>query len=151
MLARRTLSALRPPSPRSRRGIAAVEFALILPVILGLSIATLEFGWYFSRLSQVAALTRDAARYGANASTSAEAMVDAQVAAQALLRDLGYDCAERGCNIRATLINAAGQPMVELRVDVEYIQLTGALPEKLGWISPSGMRARAAYPLVGII
>lgn len=46
-----------------QRGAAIVEFALILPLLLVLSIATVEFGRALHQFNTVAKSVRDAARY----------------------------------------------------------------------------------------
>ena len=50
---------------RSRRGVAAVEFALIMPILAVLSLATIEFGWYFSHKARVVDVARESIRYAA--------------------------------------------------------------------------------------
>ena len=52
--------------PRARhRGLAAVEFAITLPVLLLVMLATSEFGRMLSQANTLAKSVRDAARYAA--------------------------------------------------------------------------------------
>jgi Flp pilus assembly protein TadG len=56
----------RKPSPRSRqRGVAAVEFALVLPLFLTLVLGAIDWGWFF----YIDQLVTNCAREGARAGT----------------------------------------------------------------------------------
>ncbi|HMV65391.1 MAG TPA: pilus assembly protein [Myxococcota bacterium] len=144
-------------SPRSRRGsrrgIAAVEFALTLPVTALILIGTLEFGWYFSRLVMVNSATYDAARLAAFEDNSTDAVVTAEAAVTTLLADMGMDCGALGCAIDADRIDVDGLPMVELSVSVPYAQLTGIIPGHgvggRSFDAPTLLNARAVMPIVG--
>jgi Flp pilus assembly protein TadG len=50
-------------SSRRRSGTAAVEFALCLPVLLGLSLGTIQFGYSFFVYSELEQAVRAAGRY----------------------------------------------------------------------------------------
>lgn len=50
---------------RHRRGENAIEFALVLPVLLVVLFGIFEMGWYFNRYLVVSAATRDGARAAA--------------------------------------------------------------------------------------
>jgi Flp pilus assembly protein TadG len=54
---------------RNRCGAAAVEVALILPLILLVTFGCIRYGWFFLKLQQVT----NAARYGARVSIRADA------------------------------------------------------------------------------
>ena len=58
---------------RRRRGIALVEMALVLPVLLLLTFGVIEFGWMFTTTSQVTNAARNGVRLGVRPdSTSAD-------------------------------------------------------------------------------
>jgi Flp pilus assembly protein TadG len=138
---------------RSRRGVAAVEFALTFPVVALLLLGGLEFGWYFSRLAMVNSAAYDSARYGATLGSTIQQRVGAQAAATTMLGDLGFDCGTPGtCVANANIIvTAAGTAMVELDLDVTYIQLTGLIPVNDStrlFEAPDRLRARAVATVV---
>lgn len=135
----------------ARRGAAAVEFALTLPIIVLLLLGTIEYGNYFSQLAMVNAVARDACRFGGNQDGPAEAGTNAQAAARQLLVDLGFPCqlGSGQCSVQAQPFQESGLTFLELRVDVEYDQLTGAFPEIGLSALPELLRARAVYPVVG--
>ena len=53
----------------SRRGAAAVEVALVLPVLLLVTFGAIRYGWFFLKLQQIT----NAARYGARVAIRADA------------------------------------------------------------------------------
>ena len=62
MYMRRKARGVRAPSGRER-GAAAVEFALVLPLLLVLLLGIIDFGLYFYNDLQLTHVARDAARY----------------------------------------------------------------------------------------
>ena len=50
----------------SRRGAAAVEFALIMPILTVLCLSTLEFGWYFAHKLDVINMASETMVYAAS-------------------------------------------------------------------------------------
>lgn len=53
---------LRGPGPRNSRGAAAVEFALIVPLLLVLVFGVIQYGWYFFAMQSGTSATSDAVR-----------------------------------------------------------------------------------------
>jgi Flp pilus assembly protein TadG len=55
---------MRPPTAQSSRdrGVAAIEFVLVLPLLVALLFAIASFGVFFSRKVEVTSAARDAAR-----------------------------------------------------------------------------------------
>lgn len=68
-------------SPRSEHGAAAVEFALVVPLLLIVLFAIVDLGWVFNQQLTVTAAAREGARYyavhanEAGAQGAAEAIV----------------------------------------------------------------------------
>lgn len=141
---------------RQERGAAAVEFALVLPILLLVVAGTVEFGrafWFYDTLSKA---TRDAARYLTMASCySGESESDCNIrlgnvaaaaktlvataAAEAHLSDFSAANVEVRCDASPCSTNAAvlGSTHVTVAI-VDYgIRLGEWLP--LGYISePAG-------------
>ncbi|MGH2353297.1 MAG: TadE/TadG family type IV pilus assembly protein, partial [Chloroflexota bacterium] len=61
-----------PPSSRSERGSAAVELALILPVLMMLLMMALEGGLFLGKHVSVVNAAREAARYLVDGGTTAD-------------------------------------------------------------------------------
>lgn len=137
---------------RPRRGAAAVEFVLTAPVLVMLLFGTIELGHYFAQLIAINGIAQDATRYGARASTQAQAVIQAELAATQLIRDLNLSCAGGGgCVVDAQMETRSGINYVVLTVDVPFDSVTGAAPgENSGGVQlPLRWRASAAYPHVG--
>lgn len=58
------------PSKDGERGATLVEFALVMPILVLVLLATIEFGFAMYRLQGVHAAARDAARVGSYPTTS---------------------------------------------------------------------------------
>ena len=76
-----------------RRGAAAAEIALILPVLLLVTFGAIRYGWFFLKLQQIT----NAARYGARVAVRADAVnQDVLYAVSALLGPSGANIIEDG-------------------------------------------------------
>ena len=84
-------------SAKRDRGAAAVEFALVLPLLLIMLFAIIDFGWVLSQQLSVSAAAREAARY--YAIHAADGFGDAEDAADDLVNgsatfDWGTPCSD---------------------------------------------------------
>ena len=59
--------------PRRRRGATAVEFALVMPVLLLMTFAIVDYSWYFASVQGVRGVVREAARTGSQATPDQDA------------------------------------------------------------------------------
>ena len=116
----------------SRRGGAAVEFALTLPVLLFIFLAAIEYGWLFTQQNWINNSVRDTTRYVA---TLDPAVTDVESEAEVRLEQLleggfGYNCATQ-CEIEAKY-QARGYDseydVIRLETDVVYNELGGLVP-----------------------
>ena len=101
-----------------RRGLALVETALILPLLMVLTLALLEYGWVFIKIQQVHSAAREGARAGAVARGS-NAQVDNAVDVFMARANMG------GSSYSVTTVpsNVFGVPRgspIEVRVEVDY-------------------------------
>jgi Flp pilus assembly protein TadG len=123
---------------RSESGTAAVEFAIVLPVLLLIVVGTLEWGRYFVVRESVV----HAAREGARAGTLLDAAdADACVAARAYLSTFGITA---GCSTDMNHAIPGGgttMPAVQVKLDVDFTAITG-LPLAL----PTTMHVEAVMP-----
>jgi len=114
-----------PRRPQHPRGLAAVEMALLLPLLLLLLFGMLEYGSMFWRAQQIGAAARHGARLGAlpdGTAASVTAAVDTMLAA-AGLGGTGYTVTLTPAD---PTVLAPGEPF-EVEVSVPYadIDLTG--------------------------
>ena len=132
--------------PSTRRGAAAIEFVLTLPVLALLLFGAIEFGNYFSQLGTVTDVVQDAARYGAKQDRAQLALSLSGAVAEQLFEDLGVQCS--GC-VTTRMLTQAGRNYLEVSATVPYNSVTGIVPnsiEGLGFAPPVSMRVQAIYP-----
>ena len=115
------------PSPRRRRGVELVEFALVLPLACVMLFSTMEFSWYMFQRGGV----MDAARMGCRAAAQVNPNLDdvagvAVARVQAELELAGLEC-EDDCAILITDLSDAPLPRVVCEIRVPYVPLTGML------------------------
>ncbi len=105
---------------KGERGAAAVEFALVLPVLLVLVLGAIDWGWYFYVREVVTNSAREGARAGSVDATGAT-LTTAQAAATAYLD--GVSLAASGRTVGATLVDvtlSSGTTVHTVRVVVSY-------------------------------
>lgn len=117
----------RPPTRTARRGANAIEFALILPVLITMMAGIMEYGWYFSQMVALSAATNDAARAGATTPEDSDDTPE-QVAEHALavaLVNNGYQG-----TVYTEIYREGTAPYQALHVGVvlPYSSLTGLVP-----------------------
>jgi Flp pilus assembly protein TadG len=122
--------------PSRRRGLALVEMALILPLLLLLTIGVIEYSWLFLASQKITNAARQGARVGVRADATS---ADVSAAVAALLNAAGIG--EGQYSLVLSPSNASTVPAGEtftVAVSVPYanVQLTGAgflpLPSALG-------------------
>lgn len=128
---------MRAPCPRrsSRRGSAAVEFALTAPVLLLIIFGVIDYSWYIKQATDVVHATRQGLRAGVKLPRTEGPDAAAEAQATTVLQTYGIDCSStHRCRIRASRTQLEGLFAVVLHVQVEYEPLIGLvpLPELLG-------------------
>lgn len=133
----------RAPNVKRDRGTAAIEFAILLPVLLLVVVGTLEWGRYFTVRESVI----HAAREGARGATLLDATrEDACATASAYLGAVGVTaaCDGGGIDVRMAHQIPGGSgpiPAVQCEIEVPFEPLTG-LPLAL----PGRIRVAAVMP-----
>jgi Flp pilus assembly protein TadG len=119
------------PKGGGRRGAAALEFALILPVILVILSAVADYGWFLAMQTHVVQAARDGVRVGVTvdrdsgddpAATAADHVGE-------VLTNLGLPCAAAdGCEITAALETAGTLDTLRVTVRMDYQPPAGIVP-----------------------
>jgi Flp pilus assembly protein TadG len=131
----------RPRRHRYERGAAAVEFALVLPVLLLILFGIIEYGWVFTAQIVLTNAVSEGARAGIQAEDDVEALEFAKEAVREAywvqaLEDGVVEVDIREDTPRRLVVDVAGMP---------YTPLTGFLPSAL---VPQTLGAKAvmAFP-----
>lgn len=111
-----------------RRGSAAVEFALMLPVVMLISSAVLDYAWYLHRSADVLTATRDGVRFGATVAKLSDPVTSATTRATTSLNDMGFECAGGGCDVNAVQDDLGGMTVLRVTTRVEYQAIIGLVP-----------------------
>lgn len=109
-----------------RRGAAAVEFALVLPVLLALIFGLIDWGWFlFYRVTYTMAAQRGV-RLAAGAPMSRDPVALAEQEARAWL--LAYGADPTGADIHAELVGSGADEEIQVTVSRTYEPLIGLVP-----------------------
>ena len=119
---------------RSRRGSAAVEFAIVLPLILIMFSGMVDLSWQLSRYQHVVQVTRDAARVAAATYENPQFMEPGSLsipaaedyAAQALTL-VNMPCSTDGCSIEVQRLETT-PPQMQVSISYSVDPLVGFLP-----------------------
>lgn len=121
-----------------RRGSQAVEFALILPVMLTMLMGVIDYGMYFSQDLAVVTAARDGARDGATATTSPASQASATALSRVRAGGVAYATAAQ---VTTTLTGTAPNCAVTVAVSIPYQAVTGLVP------MPAALRTSATMRL----
>jgi Flp pilus assembly protein TadG len=111
---------------RQPRGVAAVEFALVLPLLIMLLMGILDYGWYFF----IHLTTTNAAREGARTATTYAGACPNGAAQSAAVTSVSNSMAKIGqaANTQTVVTCSTGplgEPEFQVTVTVLFPQLTG--------------------------
>lgn len=98
---------------RASRGLAAVEAAILLPLILLLVMAVFEYGWMFIKSQQIASAAREGARVGATQNATAQ---NAHDAVKYMLTQMNMTCSY---TIDIVMNSSPGDP-VTVKITLPY-------------------------------
>jgi Flp pilus assembly protein TadG len=116
-------------APRTRRGGAAIEFALCLPLLLLVIGAVVDLSRYISTLEFVSRAAREGARVGSTViegATPTGDLIEAQARSQAmiLLEEMGHVCGAN-CAVTAEWLAIDTEWYVRVQVDYPYEPAVG--------------------------
>jgi Flp pilus assembly protein TadG len=120
-------------SRRSPRGAAAVEFAIVLPLLLLVLLGTIDWGYYFFCREVVVNASREGARAGSLVPAGTSPVANAEAAALAYL--------EGGSLDPVLGVVSAEETADSVIVEVQYT--TGSLTGFLTGVMPKTVNARA--------
>lgn len=110
----------------ARRGSAALEFAISLPVLLILVAGIVDFGWWFYREVGIIQIARDAALAGSITKLASDPMGTAQARAQAALTAAGY--ALGPATVQTRSVATASGTCLEVSLSAPYDHLLSLIP-----------------------
>jgi hypothetical protein len=112
-----------------RRGAAALEFAMMLPVVLLIISAVLDYSWYLNQATAVVNATREGARMGATVDIPLGADAEAISHTTRALESYGIPCESSGvCTVRAAYGRVASMNALTVSVEAPFQPLFGLVP-----------------------
>jgi Flp pilus assembly protein TadG len=129
-------------SRRSQRGTAAVELALLAPLLLVVGLAVVGFGRIASSRAQVDGAAHAAARAASIAVTPAEAGPAAQREAAEVLGQHGVTCRQLGVDVNTAAFHPGGWVAVTVRCSADLGDLAVA-----GFPGSTTLSARFVSPI----
>lgn len=100
------------PETRKQRGVAAVEFALIAPIVFLLLFGIVEFGLALWRKQVLTSAVREAARQGVVATNPRKTIGQIQGVVGKYLADVGWDSGLANTSVSAACTTAGGTQLV---------------------------------------
>lgn len=120
---------------KDRRGANAIEFALVMPVLLGMLIGVMDYGWFFFRESMVTNAMRDGVRLGGLRSPAVSDVVGCSPCSTAAVTEAVNELAELGIpsapgNFSATVesLDGGATCAVVMTTSLPHAQFSGFLP-----------------------
>jgi Flp pilus assembly protein TadG len=111
-----------------RRGSQAVEFALILPVLLGISSSIIDYSWYFQMQGEIVDLTKTVVRSASTLDATTSEFSPCQYVQQNLhssLNQAGYSQQDR--NIQSEIDNSTGEARLVVNLYQSFSPLFGLI------------------------
>lgn len=109
-----------------RRGAAAIEFALVLPILMALVSAVLEYGWLFYQQANLSAAAREGARIGSMTMQAADPGAFAVARVRAAMTTMNLP----GSTATVTTAQSGTTPaeILTVTVTMTYTPLIGLVP-----------------------
>ncbi len=122
-----------PTVRKTRRGNAAIEFALLLPVVITLFGSIIDLSLYVTRAHVIQRVARDAARVGSATLESTTVHTGAGIKAAAIaeattsLSTAGIACGA-GCTVTAEWRTISGTKVIFVSVKYPFTAIMGIIP-----------------------
>lgn len=112
-----------------RRGAAAVEFALVTPLLTIITMGIVEYSWCYTQRAWELTAARSAVR--AAVREDVDPVATAEAHAWLALREHGIDCAvipSPGCRIEAERTTVGSYEILSLEIEVPYTPIATMVP-----------------------
>ncbi len=120
---------MRRTATSGRRGASATEFALTLPVLMLITSAIVDYGWYLGQSTNVMNAAREGLRVGVQVPFDGGPDAEAEQWAETLLQGYGIGCgATVTCTITGTVTTVESYDALMLSVAVPFSPLVGMVP-----------------------
>ena len=116
---------------RARRGSQAIEFALVLPVLLAVTSGIVDYGWYYSQALSVIYAAREGGRTGAahDFDDTGTPCSIAETATINALKAAGFSTASASQVAGSvTTDSGTGELVLSVTATIPYTKLWGLLP-----------------------
>ena len=111
---------------RSRRGSNAVEFALILPILITLLAGIVEWGWTLNQQMMVVQAAREGARAGVSTPRDDDPETAAQARVVQSLNDMGLNGS--AATVTVTIVGAYPDELLQVNLALPHEPIIGLVP-----------------------
>jgi Flp pilus assembly protein TadG len=114
---------------RNRRGVQAVEFGLILPVMITLFSGIADYGWLMQRQQSLMNVCREAARAGAVTDEYTDPLATAEARAESAAIEYGLNL--KDVTVETSLRGVSPNETIEVTLTLAVEPLVGLVPVPL--------------------
>lgn len=111
---------------RSRRGSNAVEFALILPILITLLAGIVEWGWTLNQQMMVVQAAREGARAGVSTPRDDDPETAAQARVVQSLNDMGLNGG--AATVTVSIVGAYPDELLQVNLALPHQPIIGLVP-----------------------
>lgn len=111
---------------RSRRGSNAVEFALILPILITLLAGIVEWGWTLNQQMMVVQAAREGARAGVSTPRDDDPETAAQARVVQSLNDMGLNGS--AATVTVSIVGAYPDELLQVNLALPHEPIIGLVP-----------------------
>lgn len=124
---------------KKRRGVAIIEFAFWLPMVMIMLSGLLDFGWYMANSQNVLQAARDGARQGAATRDDPETAGNEVVSQATAGANWIHTASALPCDaVDVVQFEEGGLDAITVRVKCDFIPLLGVYPKGFGRSAAGG-------------